>query len=278
VDVNGQPFTKDIVFSEIVADVADGDILWGDYDQDGDLDILIQDDTLLSGNSISSVYVNENELINNLPSVPTGLSSSVTGNEMILSWTGSTDLETPVAGLSFNLRVGTAPGLGDVMPANAYSNGQRLVPDFGNVNYNKSWRLTDISPGVYYWTVQAVDNQLDGSLFADEQSFEIFTTGILDDPLNIKSNKHFVNAYPNPFNNRITFELQTILKPKYTVYISNANGMIVRNLSNSRLMGKDHLIVWDGRNDKGNLIADGIYYFVVQSENSMDAHKVVLIN
>ena len=48
--VQGQLFVQDQELSDLLTDISNGDVLWGDYDGDGDLDILI------AGNSIDSLY------------------------------------------------------------------------------------------------------------------------------------------------------------------------------------------------------------------------------
>ena len=38
------------------------------------------------------------------------------------------------------------------------SNGFRLLPEFGNAGQRTQYKIKNIAPGVYYWSVQAVDN------------------------------------------------------------------------------------------------------------------------
>ncbi|HOG45025.1 MAG TPA: DUF5719 family protein [Anaerolineae bacterium] len=145
---------------------------WGDYDNDGDLDIL------LTGNAdpgrIARVYRNEVGEANTPPSAPTGLAAVASASTVNLSWTAAEDAETQSAGLSYNVRIGTAPGAADVLSPMAVGSGRRLLPQSGNANLGTSAWL-ELPEGTYYWSVQAVDAGWTGGPFADEGSFAILS-------------------------------------------------------------------------------------------------------
>ena len=52
-------------------------------------------------------------------------------------------------------------------------NSSLLKPGMGNVYFNTSWYLKNLSPGTYYWSVQTIDNSLLASSFSGEQQFVI---------------------------------------------------------------------------------------------------------
>jgi hypothetical protein len=91
-----------------------------------------------------------------------------------LSWTEGLDSVTPTAALSYNIRIGTAPGLQDVVISMADSeSGLRYVAARGNAENNLTWTITGLSAGSYYWSVQTIDTSFIGSDFAVEGSFTI---------------------------------------------------------------------------------------------------------
>ena len=163
-----------------------------DLDLDDDLDLLVTGRTR-DGRVVANLFRNN---VNNRgrPDIPldefpdplnyppkrmSGLSSTVSGDQVELSWLAASDSllappagRTPSDGLTYNLRVGTAPGAGDVVPPMSRDDGRRLLMEPGNVGSNRSWRLV-LPPGVYYWTIQAVDHSYAGGAFAPEQAFEI---------------------------------------------------------------------------------------------------------
>jgi hypothetical protein len=160
-------------------------VAWGDYDNDGDLDILLSGYT--GGNVITRVYQNNAVTANTPPPAPTGLASTVNnGTSVTLSWTAPTDTETPADGLSYNLRVGTTPGGSDIVgpmafqdPPGPQPDGLRKIAQRGLVQ-GTSFTLEGLTPGqTYYWSVQAIDTTLAGGPFAGEENFLMGTTSVL---------------------------------------------------------------------------------------------------
>ncbi len=158
-----------------------GSLAWGDYDNDGRLDILVTGATGFDTNSnpggfISQVWRNTTPLTNTPPATPTGLSVTPSGTTMVFSWNAASDAQTPASGLTYNLRVGTTPGGGDLVGPMAASSGLRRLPQMGNMQHTLSHTISGLPLGQpLYWSVQAVDNAFAGSPFAAEQSFAFNT-------------------------------------------------------------------------------------------------------
>jgi hypothetical protein len=143
-----------------------GNADWGDYDNDGDLDLV------LTGSAMTTVYINESMVGNAPPSPPTNLHVSAIHNSATLYWDAGSDDHTPQAGLTYNLRIGTAAGISNILHPMALSDGLRTLPDFGNMQQIDYWNIDELLPGItYYWSVQAIDNGYAGSEFAAEGSF-----------------------------------------------------------------------------------------------------------
>lgn len=147
---------------------------WADYDNDGDLDVLLNG-SIASVNSSSQIH---KILRNNLnpssqaPTVPGALQAEARDSKITFSWNASTDADG--GPISYNLRVGTTPGGSDVMSAMANTTtGKLLVPEMGNVQLNRSWTLNGIAAGTYYWSVQAVDGTYRSSVFAAQQQITL---------------------------------------------------------------------------------------------------------
>ena len=159
---------------------------WGDYDNDDKLDILIAGSGTASVYRYAGVSAAAAPGANTAPAAPTGLTATaITATGATLGWAAASDTETPTAGLTYNLRVGTTPGAADTFPGMADSaSGWRRVPALGNVNQNTTWTLAGMVNGhTYYWSVQAVDSALAGGAWAAEGTFTsplpvVITAGI----------------------------------------------------------------------------------------------------
>jgi hypothetical protein len=145
--------------------------LWGDYDGDGRLDILLTGvDT--NNELISQIWRNNMPATNTPPLAPSGLTVALSNDTVVLGWMPGSDAQTPASGLSYNLRIGTTPGGFDVISPMSASNGFRRVVEPGM--QRQGGALFKYTPGTpYYWSVQAIDTSFAGSPFAPEQSFKI---------------------------------------------------------------------------------------------------------
>ena len=118
---------------------------------------------------------------NNPPDAPSIESvSKITDQDVLdgkilveLSWGQAKDDFTGPEGLTYSVRVGTSPGDSDVMSANASAEtGFRKTPSKGNAEHNLKWKLA-LSPGKYYYSVQAIDASFIGSVFSNEGEFTV---------------------------------------------------------------------------------------------------------
>jgi len=165
------------IFSDIsiipLTGVKGGSGIWGDYDSDGDLDILVTGEEI-TNSGVTKIYRNNNISSNITPTTPAGLNYFVNADSIDLNWSKSTDDETPQDGLTYNLRIGSSPGGSDIISSMADTSGQRKIVAMGNTNLNNSWTIKGLADGTYYWSVQAIDNNFAGSSFSAER---IFTVG-----------------------------------------------------------------------------------------------------
>ena len=95
----------------------------------------------------------------------------MSGQQVTLRWNAASDAQTPVLGLTYNIRVGTRPGACDIVSPQSAANGFRLLPQRGNAEHRLFSTVVGLKGRIYYWSVQAVDTAFAGGPFAPEQTF-----------------------------------------------------------------------------------------------------------
>ena len=83
--------------------------------------------------------------------------------------------------------------------------------------------------------------------------------------------------YPNPFNptTTISYNMPTSGDVKLNVY--NLRGQLVRSLVNEAKTVGNHKVVWDGKDDRGNIMASGIYFYRLETGKHSETRKMMLM-
>ncbi len=169
-------FTEETSIS--LTEVAGGSAVFGDYDNDGDLDILLNG--FIGDSTVTKIYRNNCFKPNTLPSPPFNLQAVVNGHAVTFSWNRSSDNETPQKGLTYNLAIGTSLYTGNILsPMSEIRTGFRRIIHLGNMDQDTSWTKKGLADGQYYWSVQSVDNNFAGSEFVPAHSFMVQSPGTI---------------------------------------------------------------------------------------------------
>lgn len=255
-----------------------GSLSPADVDGDGDLDLILtgQDATTVG---FVRVVTNVSRIANHPPAAPESLSSTVQGRSVTLSWTPAKDAATPIPVLTYEVRVGTATGLGDVMAAFADpSSGARRVWSAGNAGASSSLVLHDLPAGTYSWTVQTIDSGFQGSLFAPEAGFAVAggkAGSTATDGLDLPSRFDVAAAWPNPFSTETAVDVDVPTSGRLTVDVYDVRGRRIATVHDAVVAAGRHRIGWSGSTDDGASVAAGVFAFVVRTDRQQMTRFVV---
>jgi len=83
--------------------------------------------------------------------------------------------------------------------------------------------------------------------------------------------------YPNPFNleTQISFDLPVNSKTSLKIY--NISGQLVRTLLDKDMEAGQHRVLWDGKNQEGEEVASGIYFYRIAAGSYTKTAKMSLL-
>lgn len=246
-----------------------GSLVWIDIDNDTDLDLIVA--AFGTGGTTAKVFINNNTVSNTLPQPPNSSFSTVyENNQLALTWGNGTDIETPVLGLYYNLRLGTSKVSNNVVSgiyggsSGGAGGGGGANGYFGNMMQRKSitlsgsWLQADTT---YYWSVQTIDTALAKSTWSFEQNF---TTGsdVIDPVITLNAPVDIFNttSFTITFNATISDDLNLTNVSLY----GNWSGLHL-NQSNSSL-GKNNTYYIFTKNLTS--YGDGSYSWLIQASDA----------
>ena len=103
-------------------------------------------------------------------------------------------------------------------------------------------------------------------------------TSVSDNRSDFPDDFQLLQNYPNPFNpeTKIRYQLQEAGQVRLAIY--NLLGQQVRTLVNQNQISGSHTVVWDGRDDAGEVVTSGMYFYKLKVGGAFIAtRKMVLL-
>lgn len=123
-------------------------------------------------------------------------------NKLRITWQRGSDAQTSACDLTYELRIGTQPGKGDILYANSLADGRRRNLFGGNMGMALSYMFDAerLDAGKYYISVQAIDAGVLGGAWSDECVYEHKQTApsIAQLPVNITATDTLQLRVNNP--------------------------------------------------------------------------------
>ena len=118
----------------------------------------------------------------------------------------------------------------------------------------------------------------------NESAFNLYTSPIQNKPAFVKDTVASQPAtfslkgnFPNPFNMSTTIEFSLPSEGRVNLLIYNSLGQKVRHLVSDNMSPGAHHVVWDGRDDNGNIVSSGVYISSLSMGNYRMTKKMTLL-
>lgn len=209
----------------------DGLSVLGDYNNDGNMDILSLGDSSFGFYPKIVLYKNLNNYKNTKPEAPKNLHVEISSSEITLEWDNGSDIETPSSALSYNIYL--IKDNDTIISSYALSDGKRIIVGNGNAQHNNFFKLRKFDPGIYKWSVQSIDNSFEGSSFAAEETFECTLFSTKNDE--IKHNEIQIGVYPNPIKDIFIIDCNKSIDYRFNLVLSDAVGRQLIYMNNLNL-------------------------------------------
>jgi len=215
------------------------------------------------------------------------------------------DIQTPIAGYQLNLnydpRLLAVVGFekGDILGEGSFALDPRMTP--GRISDIAATQVGDSdSSSLGQSTMAKVSFRLKGDInlalksigihhlvIADQElqpvPFEIDPSISTDDLESIVEEKFSLGQnYPNPFNPETWIPYQLATSEEVLVRIYDASGHLVRQVdvgfrNAGSYTSRSTAVYWDGRNEFGEQVASGVYYYTIHAGDFSDTSKMLLL-
>ena len=131
-------------------------------------------------------------------------------------------------------------------------------------------------PGSY--TVKLIGINGDSGNSCIKENYITVTSGAVSQENQMANTKYMLKNYPNPFNPQTTIEFYLPQKGDASLQIYNIKGQKVREISITNVRSGLNSVVWNGKDNNGNIASSGIYYYhLVVNGETKEISKCVLI-
>jgi hypothetical protein len=196
-----------------------------------------------------------------------------------------TEIPTPVGGVSFSFaRVERGVELQWIVPdmgGGVFQVSRAEVAGGETGTFSTVTARVEVSPdGMVRWSDTTVEEGTTYVYRLEGETGLVHETGSVYVPVRSAS---LGQNYPNPFNPSTTIEYRLPEagpgggKTRVSLVVYDVRGARVRVLVGGEQGAGKHVVEWDGRNDAGEAVGSGVYFYRLEAAQFVDTRKLVLL-
>jgi hypothetical protein len=142
----------------------------------------------------------------------------------------------------------------------------------------------EYSPPQRAYTIRGTDNSIGSAVlyvssFVQDLYFDASSFTAVDDEVEDKPIRRFSldQNYPNPFNPTTKIEFVLSKSGQVKIEIFNILGEKIKTLVDQYLKAGHQTVEWDGKDELGEEVASGVYFYRLQTKDFTQTKKMVLI-
>lgn len=83
--------------------------------------------------------------------------------------------------------------------------------------------------------------------------------------------------YPNPFNSTTVIPYRLSENGAVRIEVNDLLGRRIRRLIDEEQTAGEHRVVWDGRDDRGQEVPSGVYFFIMRFKDKESLQRMILL-
>ncbi|MCK5148732.1 T9SS type A sorting domain-containing protein [bacterium] len=233
----------------------------------GEIILAFEDNKIVDGDGIDFTIF-ENAFISwsgSVVSEPAIVSVSQDGQSWTtFSWDTTGGVNSGLAGLN--------PTDNNQQPINPeVSGGDQFDLSDTGLDWIKYIKITDLGTGLLSGNSAGFDLDAIVAVNSDNASSVDQPQDAQPELFNLTQN------YPNPFNPHTSIDISLTRSSRISLKIYNAQGQMVRTLSDCNIAAGKHTYQWDSTDDAGQDVASGLYFCRLQSNKQVKTCKLLLV-
>lgn len=136
-----------------------------------------------------------------------------------------------------------------------------------------------LAGGLYHGSIQIQSNDPDTPNFSEPIILDFIKTSVEKDNLPDDNPASFMldQNYPNPFNPATVIRYRLSEVSQVSLKVFNPLGQLIKILVDEKQPAGNYEVSWDSRNEFGEGVAGGIYFYQLKAEKLILARKMLLI-